>query len=122
MEEAARQRLQRLKGAMASGQLQRDPESVETHNSEVKHLNNTQQQSQQEFKPANMEALADQYEHQLEDQVKTMRQQSQLDLEDLAPKKVDWDLKRDIEPQLQLLEDATQRKIVELVKQRLDQA
>ncbi|KAI3638215.1 hypothetical protein MIR68_003826 [Amoeboaphelidium protococcarum] len=122
MEEAARQRLQRLHGAMASGQLQVDPESVETHNSEVKHLHTGQLQKQSEFTPANMEALADQYEQLLEDKVETMRQQSQLDLEDLAPKKIDWDLKRDIEPQLQLLEDATQRKIIELVKQRLDQS
>lgn len=38
----------------------------------------------------------------------------------LAPKKVNWDLKRDVQPKLDKLERRTQRAIVELLHQRLE--
>mmetsp|Transcript_27651 Transcript_27651/g.39545 ORF Transcript_27651/g.39545 Transcript_27651/m.39545 type:complete len:182 (-) Transcript_27651:42-587(-) len=38
----------------------------------------------------------------------------------LAPKKVNWDLKRDLQPKLDKLERRTQRAIVELLHQRLE--
>lgn len=37
----------------------------------------------------------------------------------LAPRKIDWDLKRDVEQQLQKLERQTKRKIAELIRLRL---
>ena len=39
----------------------------------------------------------------------------------LAPQKVDWDLKRDLEKRMKLLEKRTQRAIVELIRDRLKQ-
>lgn len=42
-----------------------------------------------------------------------------VDLSTLAPKKIDWDLKRDIEKKLQKLERRTQRCIAEMIRQRL---
>ncbi|KAK6743490.1 hypothetical protein RB195_010635 [Necator americanus] len=42
-----------------------------------------------------------------------------VDLSTLAPKKIDWDLKRDIEARLQKLERRTQKCIAELIRQRL---
>ena len=38
-----------------------------------------------------------------------------------APKKINWDLKRDIQPKLDKLEKRTQKAIVELLKARLEQ-
>ena len=38
---------------------------------------------------------------------------------EMAPKKLNWDLKRDIESKLAKLERRTQRAIVELLKERL---
>jgi coiled-coil domain-containing protein 12 len=43
------------------------------------------------------------------------------DLSAIAPKKLNWDLKRDIKPKLDKLDKRTQRAIVELLKQRLEQ-
>lgn len=43
----------------------------------------------------------------------------QLDFTNLAPRKPDWDLKRDIGPKLEKLERRTQRAIAELIRERL---
>ena len=40
-------------------------------------------------------------------------------MKEMAPKKINWDLKRDIESKLAKLERRTQRAIVELLKERL---
>ncbi|XP_046665710.1 coiled-coil domain-containing protein 12 [Homalodisca vitripennis] len=47
-----------------------------------------------------------------------------LDLSNLAPRKPDWDLKRDVAKKLERLEKRTQRAIAELIRERLksDQA
>uniref|UniRef100_A0A0K0DN38 Coiled-coil domain-containing protein 12 n=1 Tax=Angiostrongylus cantonensis TaxID=6313 RepID=A0A0K0DN38_ANGCA len=42
-----------------------------------------------------------------------------VDLSTLAPKKIDWDLKRDIEKRLQKLERRTQKCIAEMIRERL---
>mmetsp|Transcript_885 Transcript_885/g.2625 ORF Transcript_885/g.2625 Transcript_885/m.2625 type:complete len:140 (-) Transcript_885:127-546(-) len=42
-----------------------------------------------------------------------------VDLLNLAPQKIDWDLKRDIAPKLEKLERRTQRAIAELINERL---
>lgn len=41
------------------------------------------------------------------------------DLNTLAPRKPDWDLKRDIEKRMSKLERRTQRAIAELIRERL---
>ncbi|KAF0296695.1 Coiled-coil domain-containing protein 12 [Amphibalanus amphitrite] len=41
------------------------------------------------------------------------------DIAQLAPRKPDWDLKRDLAPRLERLERRTQRAIAELIRQRL---
>lgn len=45
--------------------------------------------------------------------------EKEIDLTTLAPQKIDWDLKRDVEKKLRLLEKRTQRAIVDLIKDRL---
>ena len=47
--------------------------------------------------------------------------EKEIDLATLAPQKIDWDLKRDAEKKLRLLEKRTQRAIVELIRERLQQ-
>lgn len=42
-----------------------------------------------------------------------------IDLANLAPRKPDWDLKRDIAKKLEKLERRTQRAIAELIRERL---
>eukprot|EP00041_Stephanoeca_diplocostata_P007894 m.113460 g.113460 ORF g.113460 m.113460 type:complete len:114 (-) comp17084_c1_seq2:344-685(-) len=41
-----------------------------------------------------------------------------VDLLNLAPQKIDWDLKRDIAPKLEKLERRTQRAIAEIIRDR----
>ncbi|GFO20390.1 coiled-coil domain-containing protein 12 [Plakobranchus ocellatus] len=44
---------------------------------------------------------------------------SEVDLNNLAPRKPDWDLKRDVSKKLEKLEKRTQRAIAELIRERL---
>lgn len=43
----------------------------------------------------------------------------EIDLGNLAPRKPDWDLKRDVAKKLEKLERRTQRAIAELIRERL---
>ena len=45
--------------------------------------------------------------------------EDEIDLTTLAPQKIDWDLKRDAEKRLRVLEKRTQKAIIELIKDRL---
>jgi hypothetical protein len=45
---------------------------------------------------------------------------NEVEISALAPRKVNWDLKRDVQPKLDKLERRTQRAIVELLHQRLE--
>ena len=44
---------------------------------------------------------------------------NELDFVSLAPRKPDWDLKRDVAPKLEKLERRTQKAIAELIRERL---
>ena len=46
---------------------------------------------------------------------------TQEPLLNLAPKKANWDLKRDIEPQMKKLRSATDRAIIELIRKRVSE-
>ena len=46
---------------------------------------------------------------------------TQEPLLNLAPKKANWDLKRDIEPQMKKLRGATDRAIIELIRKRVSE-
>ncbi|KAI8368343.1 mRNA splicing factor [Choanephora cucurbitarum] len=48
------------------------------------------------------------------------KQKEEVDLFNLAPKKPNWDLKRDVEKKLEKLERRTQRAIYEIIRQRLE--
>lgn len=43
----------------------------------------------------------------------------EIDIQNLAPRKPDWDLKRDVSKKLDILERRTQRAIAELIRDRL---
>eukprot|EP00053_Salpingoeca_punica_P014356 m.130423 g.130423 ORF g.130423 m.130423 type:complete len:164 (+) comp16433_c0_seq4:93-584(+) len=45
-----------------------------------------------------------------------------LDVDNLAPRKIDWDLKRDCAKKLQRLEKRTQRAIAEMIRERLQKS
>lgn len=53
------------------------------------------------------------------DALKEPLQIDEIDITNLAPRKPDWDLKRDVSKKLELLEKRTQRAIAELIRERL---
>ncbi|XP_046565106.1 coiled-coil domain-containing protein 12-like [Haliotis rubra] len=67
------------------------------------------------IKPGDVE---NEVKHQIE-AGKTKHIVEEVDLLNLAPRKPDWDLKRDIAPKLEKLEKRTQRAIAELIRDRL---
>ncbi|WAR06341.1 CCD12-like protein [Mya arenaria] len=64
------------------------------------------------------EDVADKVKSQLEAS-KTHDVLEEVDLVNLAPRKPDWDLKRDVAKKLEKLERRTQRAIAELIRERL---
>nr|CAG4641383.1 EOG090X0KZ2 [Eulimnadia texana] len=68
--------------------------------------------------PPNLPELDEQVQEELK-QAKTPATVAELDLENLAPRKPDWDLKRDIAKKLDKLERRTQKAIAELIRDRL---
>ncbi|KFD48500.1 hypothetical protein M513_10634 [Trichuris suis] len=62
--------------------------------------------------------IADELREVLEE-AKKFQEVEEIDLASLAPKKVDWDLKRDAQKKLDKLERRTQKAIIELIRQRL---
>jgi len=67
---------------------------------------------------ADAEEITDKVKEELENEDKGVVMES-LDFTNLAPKKPDWDLKRDIAPKLEKLEKRTQKAIAELIRERL---
>lgn len=53
------------------------------------------------------------------DSLKTPIVIDEIDIQNLAPRKPDWDLKRDVAKKLDILERRTQRAIAELIRERL---
>ncbi|KAI8078694.1 mRNA splicing factor [Halteromyces radiatus] len=47
------------------------------------------------------------------------KEKEEVDLFNLAPKKANWDLRRDVEKKLEKLDRRTQRAVLELIRQRL---
>uniref|UniRef100_A0A069DND5 Putative cwf18 pre-mrna splicing factor n=1 Tax=Panstrongylus megistus TaxID=65343 RepID=A0A069DND5_9HEMI len=69
----------------------------------------------QQAKPGNVEA-------EIKDQLESAKMRvviEDLDLTSLAPRKPDWDLKRDVAKKLERLDRKTQRAIAELIRERL---
>lgn len=62
--------------------------------------------------------IADKVKEELENEDKGVLMEN-LDFTNLAPRKPDWDLKRDIAPKLERLEKKTQKAIAELIRERL---
>lgn len=61
---------------------------------------------------------------QVKDQLEAAKSQivmDQLDVTSLAPRKPDWDLKRDIAKKMEKLERQTQKAIAELIRERLNE-
>ncbi|KAK7586188.1 hypothetical protein V9T40_004064 [Parthenolecanium corni] len=97
-----RERLLRLK-RKAKGELDHDEEE------------------KQEEEDVNDDAAITATEDPSEETNTKKEQLDELDLSNLAPRKIDWDLKRGIAKSLEILQDRTNEVITEIVRERLDE-
>ena len=67
---------------------------------------------------SNIGEITDKVKDELDNEDKGVVMES-LDFSNLAPRKPDWDLKRDIASKLERLEKRTQKAIAELIRERL---
>uniref|UniRef100_A0A4W5NGU1 Coiled-coil domain containing 12 n=1 Tax=Hucho hucho TaxID=62062 RepID=A0A4W5NGU1_9TELE len=119
LQEQALKRKERLK-ALRGRQLQRDraeEEAEEERHRELKLRNYTPEDEElkerqvPKAKPASVE-------EKVKDQLDAAKPESvieEVDLANLAPRKPDWDLKRDVAKKLEKLERRTQKAIAELI-------
>ncbi|XP_066440707.1 coiled-coil domain-containing protein 12 [Eleutherodactylus coqui] len=73
---------------------------------------------ERQIAPAKPESVEEKVKEQLE-AAKPEPIIEEVDLTNLAPRKPDWDLKRDVAKKLEKLEKRTQRAIAELIRERL---
>ncbi|XP_030052723.1 coiled-coil domain-containing protein 12 [Microcaecilia unicolor] len=121
-------RLKALRGKQLQNKTDGEPENkkVLEDEEEIKHrelkLRNyvpqdevLQQRQMPQAKPASVE-------EKVKDQLEAAKLApviEEVDLANLAPRKPDWDLKRDVAKKLEKLEKRTQRAIAELIRERL---
>uniref|UniRef100_A0A0B7ABG1 Coiled-coil domain-containing protein 12 n=1 Tax=Arion vulgaris TaxID=1028688 RepID=A0A0B7ABG1_9EUPU len=126
LNDEAIKRKERLK-AMREKHATQNEETVNTTNEEKEKLprpmfrsykpesETLKDKTKETVKPADVtETIKEQLEAGKTDHVVT-----EVDLSTLAPRKPDWDLKRDISKKLEKLERRTQRAIAELIRERL---
>ncbi|KAG7261868.1 hypothetical protein CRUP_016953 [Coryphaenoides rupestris] len=135
LQEQALKRKERLK-ALKNRQLQgRDDEEEEEPERKRKVLSEEAEEKHREIKLRNYtpedEDLKDRQvpkakpasvEDKVKDQLEAANPEpiiEEVDLANLAPRKPDWDLKRDVAKKLEKLERRTQRAIAELIRDRL---
>ncbi|XP_039270852.2 coiled-coil domain-containing protein 12-like [Styela clava] len=130
LEEQARKRREKL---MAMRKRAADKDAVssdakhpkEETNAELKLRNyipldeNLVSNEQGKVKPVHVET---EVSEQLDKATPTLTVKDEVDLLNLAPRKIDWDLKRDIKGKLDKLERRTQRAIAELIRDRLKES
>lgn len=127
MEEAARKRKERLRALKAKQNQTTSPGDDEMETDEKEALpkpvfrsykpqdDNLKEQKIPAAKPADVtEKIQSQLEASTAKEVV-----EEVDIMNLAPRKPDWDLKRDVAKKLEKLEKRTQRAIAELIRERL---
>lgn len=114
LEEQALKRKQRLKSLQQK--IKTKVESS-TENAAVEEMDTGNDENGSGGKPKGEDVVSE-MEIQLE-ALKTPFVVEEIDIQNLAPRKPDWDLKRDVSKKLEVLERKTQRAIAELIRDRL---
>ncbi|XP_074429971.1 coiled-coil domain-containing protein 12 isoform X2 [Larus michahellis] len=133
LEEEARRRRERLRalrqrtlqnkdgGERESKQFREDEEEETVKHKELK-LRNYEPEDEELKKRKVPQAKPASVEDKVKDQLEAAKPEpiiDEVDLANLAPRKPDWDLKRDVAKKLEKLEKRTQRAIAELIRERL---
>ncbi|XP_054245923.1 coiled-coil domain-containing protein 12 [Indicator indicator] len=133
LEEEARKRRERLRalrqrtlqnqdsGEPENKKLREDEEEETVKHKEIK-LRNYDPEDEELKKRKVPQAKPASVEEKVKDQLEAAKPEpiiDEVDLANLAPRKPDWDLKRDVAKKLEKLEKRTQRAIAELIRERL---
>ncbi|XP_068001914.1 coiled-coil domain-containing protein 12 [Melanerpes formicivorus] len=133
LEEEARKRRERLKalrqrtlqnqegGEPGSKKLREEEEEESIKHKEIK-LRNYDPEDEELKKRKVPQAKPAPVEEKVKEQLEAAKPEpiiDEVDLTNLAPRKPDWDLKRDVAKKLEKLEKRTQRAIAELIRERL---
>ncbi|KAM6135054.1 coiled-coil domain-containing protein 12 [Pterocles gutturalis] len=134
LEEEARRRRERLRALRQrtlqnqdSGEREnKQPREDDAEEETVKHkelkLRNYDPEDEELKKRKVPQAKPASVEDKVKDQLEAAKPEpiiDEVDLANLAPRKPDWDLKRDVAKKLEKLEKRTQRAIAELIRERL---
>lgn len=114
LEEQALKRKQRLRNLQ-----QKIKTKVEsgTENAAVEEMDTGNEENGSGAKPKGEDVVSE-----METQMEALKAPfvvEEIDIQNLAPRKPDWDLKRDVSKKLEVLERKTQRAIAELIRDRL---
>ncbi|XP_075562640.1 coiled-coil domain-containing protein 12 [Pelecanus crispus] len=104
-----------------SKQFREDDEEETVRHKELK-LRNYEPEDEELKKRKVPQAKPASVEDKVKDQLEAAKPEpiiDEVDLANLAPRKPDWDLKRDVAKKLEKLEKRTQRAIAELIRERL---
>ncbi|XP_065483443.1 coiled-coil domain-containing protein 12 [Caloenas nicobarica] len=133
LEEEAKRRRERLRalrertlqnkdsGERENKRLKEDDEEETVKHKELK-LRNYEPEDEELKKRKMPKAKPVSVEDKVKDQLEAAKPEpiiDEVDLANLAPRKPDWDLKRDVAKKLEKLEKRTQRAIAELIRERL---
>ncbi|XP_029865807.1 coiled-coil domain-containing protein 12 isoform X1 [Aquila chrysaetos chrysaetos] len=108
-------------GERENKQLREDDEEETVKHKELK-LRNYEPEDEELKKRKVPQAKPASVEDKVKDQLEAAKPEpiiDEVDLANLAPRKPDWDLKRDVAKKLEKLEKRTQRAIAELIRERL---
>lgn len=110
MEEAALERQKRLAALRGGKDTEKfEPVLEQSHKINTRNIQTVEEEAERILEEA---GVKDTTQLNFEDAQPTA-------LEDLAPKKANWDLKRDLQGKMDILEEQTQAAILELVKKRI---
>uniref|UniRef100_A0A8B9S8T2 Coiled-coil domain containing 12 n=1 Tax=Apteryx owenii TaxID=8824 RepID=A0A8B9S8T2_APTOW len=108
-------------GEREKRQFREDEEEEAVRHKELK-LRNYEPEDEELKKRKVPQAKPASVEDKVKDQLEAAKPEpiiDEVDLANLAPRKPDWDLKRDVAKKLEKLEKRTQRAIAELIRERL---
>lgn len=120
LEEQALKRKERLKNLKRK--VQEKQSGTSSNAEENGNKNETTNENETSAATENIQLKNDDVVSQMETQMEALKVPfvvEEIDIPNLAPRKPDWDLKRDVSKKLEILERKTQRAIAEIIRERL---
>lgn len=132
LEEQALKRKERLRNLKRKAETKDQTVSTQSSNSDAEKMNlplpnqltknGTEQPNEEDEENSQIILKNNDVIAQIQEEVDTLKtpiEINEIDIQNLAPRKPDWDLKRDVAKKLEILDRRTQRAIAEIIRDRL---